>query len=398
MLTGRGVKPDKAQDAVLDLHVRAQLVTGEEVQLFVKCNNFKPATDALLVTNGRVLGIHGGKKAVSFAVCHNDITDVECAEGRGTGTVTVKTTDGREMTFKGVASDDLAAVAEHVEQGRAHPDASVIAAVGAHNHEAAVAERDREARKNRGKTERRDARLARDAEETRREAGEHRAYGNKVADEQFGGRRVRIYGRGYVRVSRALFGSGAQFERLRSIEASSDVSKKTALGRGVAAVGTGGLNLMGSNKRGDVYLTIQTDSDTYVLHADPPTAMNLKAVKKLEAAGLAAIHVSADRTDEHSEHPKTVPLERDRPTVQTPPQSQTVPTSTDAPAAAHGEGEPGEGRSGRSASNETASAGSADSETASPAARLRQLHELRTSGLVSEQEYEALRAKILNSL
>jgi len=113
-------------------------------------------------------------------------------------------------------------------------------------------------------------------------------YGPKVEDAVFGGRRVRIYGKGFVRVNAPFRGKNANYQRLVAIEASSDVSKKTGLGRAVGAVATQGVNLLGSNKRGDVYLTITTDYETYVLHEDPPTAMNLRTVKRLEAAGNAA--------------------------------------------------------------------------------------------------------------
>jgi hypothetical protein len=42
-------------------------------------------------------------------------------------------------------------------------------------------------------------------------------------------------------------------------------------------------------------LTITTDATTHVLHEDPPTAMNLRASKALEAAGRAVIHGNADQ-------------------------------------------------------------------------------------------------------
>lgn len=129
--------------------------------------------------------------------------------------------------------------------------------------------------------------------------------------------------------------------------ASSDVSKKSGLGRGAAAVMTGGLNLAGSNKRGDVYLTISTDVTTHVLHEDPPTAMNLKQVKRLEAAGLAVLRGSPAVT---VDVPRTV--------TQTP-GSSVAPTVSE---------------------------------------RLRELTLLRDDGLVSQEEYDQPRARLLGTI
>jgi hypothetical protein len=54
---------------------------------------------------------------------------------------------------------------------------------------------------------------------------------------------------------------------------------------------TGGLNLLGSNKRGDVYLVIVTDRNTHALRESPPTSWNLTASKKLAAAGQAVLNI-----------------------------------------------------------------------------------------------------------
>lgn len=106
--------------------------------------------------------------------------------------------------------------------------------------------------------------------------------------------------------------------------------------------------MLGSNKRGDVYLTIVTDTKTHVLHEDPPTAHGMKASKRLEAAGAAVIRgVGA---------PNTV-------------------------------AEAGSGQGG-----------SSNSAGVIVAERLRQLTTMRDEGLVSAEEFERLRAKLLDSL
>lgn len=129
-------------------------------------------------------------------------------------------------------------------------------------------------------------------------------YGTKVIEEACAGKLVRIYDKGYVRISGVLLKGNAPFEKLRGISSSADVTKKTGLGRFAAAVVTNGVSLMTSpNKRGDMYLTITTDKTTHMLHADPPTERDMKAMHKLTTAGQAvldsvgALHVTPRATD-----------------------------------------------------------------------------------------------------
>ena len=84
-------------------------------------------------------------------------------------------------------------------------------------------------------------------------------------------------------------GSGS-VEQLLSIEASMDnLQKKSAAGRAVGFVFTGGLNMLSPNKRGDITLTIVTDSQVHVIHTDRPQENQLKDVLKMEAAGKGVI-------------------------------------------------------------------------------------------------------------
>ena len=94
--------------------------------------------------------------------------------------------------------------------------------------------------------------------------------GQAVVSASFGGKNVTIYERGFVKVA-GLLSLSAPPEKLLTIEATSDVGKKSGPGRAAGAMMTGGLNLLTSNKRGDVYLLISTDKNTYVLHETPPT-------------------------------------------------------------------------------------------------------------------------------
>lgn len=169
-------------------------------------------------------------------------------------------------------------------------------------------------------------------------------YGQMVASGVPAAKTIRIYDKGFVQVSGAFRGADStQFEHLLSIEDSSDVSKKSGLGRGLGMAVTGGMSIMASNKRGDVYLAIVTDSQTYMLHEDPPTERGMKAVRSLAAAGSAVI-------------------ESQRAT-------EGLPTSAIGPEA-------------RSAAPE----------------RLRQLKQLHEEGLLSAEEFDQLRAKLLDEL
>lgn len=177
------------------------------------------------------------------------------------------------------------------------------------------------------------------------------AHGRQVAKERFGNRTVVLYENGYVSIT-GIFGGTAGVERLVHIEDSSDVSKKSGLGRGLGAAATMGVNLVGSNMRGDVYLTIVTDQQSHVLHEDPPTERGMKAAKKLAATGRSLIAGSAT-------------LAPALPTVQA------------------------------QASPEPPSAGG---QPLTLVQRLKQLNNLHDEGLVSDDEFNKLRSEILKEV
>jgi len=362
LVIGKGVKLDKAEAALAKS--AGELIDGEEVWYFAKCNNFKPSAAAIVITNARVLGLRSSG-GFSFAVLHSHITSTSSDERHHT--VQVTGSDGEMMTFKSVASEDLPAVAQYIELGRQAPIPDAVATglatraqVQAQAQaEASQAEAERQEserlaadQKESLKVEKREnkeqEKAQRQQEKEERAADELARYGLNVASEIFGNRMVRIYDKGFVRLSGLMFGlNTATFEQLISIEASSDVSKKSGAGRGAAALMTGGLSLASSNKRGDVYLTITTDATTHVLHEDPPTATNLKQVKKLEAAGLAALRKTPPVTTDLSETPPATPAASSAPTV---------------------------------------------------SERMRELTLLRDDGMVSLEEYDQLRTKLLGTI
>ncbi len=314
IVTGKGVKPEKAEKAINKSG--NELVAGEEVLFFAKCNNMRPVTDALVITNARIMGLSTGM-GFKFKARFDDVA--ETAYDPGAKTVHIATLNGNSMTFKNVAAEDVAAIQHYVEQGRLRgvPGEIAVALQQWSEQSALPASADEELQR----------------------------FGRKLAEETFGKRTVRIYDKGYVRVALPMMGGKAKFERLVAIEASADVSKKTGLGRGVGALATGGLSLLSSNKRGDVYLTITTEDSTHVLHEDPPTAMNLKTAKKLESVGHAAIQQSA---------------------------GSSVPAGS--------------------------STASSTPEQRSTADRLRELQQLLDEGLISEEEHRSQRDRLLGGI
>lgn len=114
-----------------------------------------------------------------------------------------------------------------------------------------------------------------------------RIYGTVVADERFGGRRVRIFSNGYVQLSR--LGSGP-YQKLLRIEDDFNIQKKTGPGRTAAGVATLGMNFLATgNKRGDLYLTIVTDAGALTLRESPPSNNGVRRASALSVAGRAVL-------------------------------------------------------------------------------------------------------------
>jgi hypothetical protein len=75
------------------------------------------------------------------------------------------------------------------------------------------------------------------------ELSNRESYGELVIESVCAGKTVRMYSKGYVRIS-GFFGSNVPYEKLLGISASADIAKKTVIGRGVVAVATLGSNLL----------------------------------------------------------------------------------------------------------------------------------------------------------
>jgi hypothetical protein len=357
---GKGVKVEKAEKA---LAKAGGLVEGESVWFYAKCNQFRPMIDAVVVTNARVMGL-STIEGYKYRALVPQVIEMQYDEKKGT--VEVTTTDGQVMTFKSVPSEDVPAIRHYFEFAREHPapqhvidaltqlgagGSSVLATAGSSREDYKVAKKalkeelanQRAAERATEKARKQELNRQRAEEQAAEQAAREAEAGQLVESGAFATKTVKIYGNGFVRVQN-LFSSSAQYERLLSIEASANVGKKSALGRGAGAVMTGGINLLGSKQRGDVYLTIVTDRKTHVLHEDPPTVRGMKESKKLEAAGNAVI--------------------RD---VAAPDGSVDAQPDHASPGATLAE-------------------------------RLRQLNTMRDEGLVSTDEFEQLRTKLLDSL
>ncbi|MEY2673395.1 MAG: hypothetical protein RLZZ508_1272 [Actinomycetota bacterium] len=135
-------------------------------------------------------------------------------------------------------------------------------------------------------------------------------YGRCVSSGRVNMKRIEIFETGYVSISRA------EPEKLLSIQSSINVSKKTGLGRAIgqtAAAFSPGMLAVGatSNRRGDVYLMIITDKNTYSFKEDlnslSATLKNFESeqeVLKLEAAGIAVIEANKVQSSPRSEVPR----------------------------------------------------------------------------------------------
>lgn len=107
---------------------------------------------------------------------------------------------------------------------------------------------------------------------------------------------ITIYSKGYVSVSGGMGLFKGTPEKLQGIDFVADITKKSGLGRGAAAVLTGGLNLLSSNKRGDAYLTIVTDRTTHSLRVEAPYATDMKNGHAIAPAGQALLNASGIAT------------------------------------------------------------------------------------------------------
>ena len=109
-------------------------------------------------------------------------------------------------------------------------------------------------------------------------------YGAKLVSGIIGLHEISLYENGWVRVRLAGLGFP---EQLRSISGESHASMKTGIGRGLAAVATGGLNMVGgvSKLRGTLNLTIVTSDQVHTISKEGPTPEEVAALQRIVAVG-----------------------------------------------------------------------------------------------------------------
>jgi hypothetical protein len=120
-------------------------------------------------------------------------------------------------------------------------------------------------------------------------------YGDIAADERFKSKRIVLLRNGYVTfASNFNFAHPCKFknapEKLVGLEAEIATQKKTGIGRAAAAVLTSGANLLYvPNMRGNLYLTILTEHNTYSWREDVPSATFVKALNVLQTVSRAIL-------------------------------------------------------------------------------------------------------------
>jgi hypothetical protein len=125
--------------------------------------------------------------------------------------------------------------------------------------------------------------------------------GRVLARGAFASHVVTIYAKGYVRVDSGMGIAKGNAEKLQNIFGETDITRKTGLGRAAGAVLTNGLNLLSPGQRGNVYLTISTDRETHSLMTTNPTNDSIKVMNELVSAGKSVLSSLASKSGVVSE-------------------------------------------------------------------------------------------------
>lgn len=135
------------------------------------------------------------------------------------------------------------------------------------------------------------ASVAEEGDDERSESQESASnIGSQVVSKPFATKRITIYSQGFVRVDSGMGGIKGNVERLLDIFGETDITRKSGLGRTAGAVLTLGANVVLSpGQRGNVYLTITTDRNTHSLMWSRPDAYSIKTMNELVSAGKSVI-------------------------------------------------------------------------------------------------------------
>lgn len=136
-------------------------------------------------------------------------------------------------------------------------------------------------------------------------------YGTVVVSEAFATKWITIYSKGYVKVSEGFGLLKGDVEKLLDIFGETDITRKTGLGRAVGAAFTLGANIaLSPSQRGNIYLTIATEDQTYSIVWQRPDQGSLRTMNRLVSAGKASLARSAaqDRANSVSDSPQSIDL------------------------------------------------------------------------------------------
>lgn len=140
-------------------------------------------------------------------------------------------------------------------------------------------------KKARAKRLTKEERKERDQRQKERKAEAERAhrekYGKPIASGAFGWTLVEVFKTGHVRIS------GGATQELYGIEFTDLSRRKNQIGRVVGFLGTGGLNMATSTRKGEAYLSISTPSGVRALKTSEARPSDIETANKLVAASKA---------------------------------------------------------------------------------------------------------------
>jgi ribosomal protein L7/L12 len=299
MKSSTKISPKKLEKVIE--RVAKRLLPGEHISYVGKCSNLRPQLEHFVVTDSRIIGLDVVDEKFSYPINHITHFEFDAKKGR----VGISVSDGTEVTIKGIPIADMPDVESELLALQTSGGASLVSSSGDSLGPTTF------------KQQKALARIDKDAEKQAKKQQLIELYGKMLIDDVFAGSSVRIYEKGYVRISKVgVFTSGHPFEKLRLVSSSTDVAKKTGVGRAIVAVPTFGVNLLTENRRGDIYLTIATDRKTHVLHKETPTLEQIKKMHKLAGAVQGVL----DMAERHGTE--------ERPTIyQAPSSSLATPSS-----------------------------------------------------------------------
>jgi hypothetical protein len=283
MELGKGIKDFAAEKLVSK--AMPDLLEGEVVVLICKCNNFKPMVDRMLLTNLRLLAVSAADAKVRFSVARDEVAHVVVESGWSGTALGITQPDGTNTVFKSMDETDAETLRAQLDS--VGTDVEPSPARDAAELEVSGGGPDPEpseqpARSGLG------ARIGRaysEAQTARAElAGSNAAkYGALVKKGQFGLKTVEIYDSGHVRVG-LLLTQKSQFEKLKSIKFSFQVQDRSSVGH---LWSSGGL---GSREKRVLLLTIATDKQVHTLSTEGEMGRSEdKLGLALEAAGNSVL-------------------------------------------------------------------------------------------------------------